>query len=112
VECGVVGWDGYGAMAVSVAAVADARAFADALESSLPAPTVGAEPDGALTFEWYRSSRQALSVSVQGDGILHYAALLGTERISGTETFRAKMPQVLYDLITRIEEANKESFSR
>ena len=33
-------------------------------------------------------------------------ALLGTERVCGTETFRARMPQVLSDLIARIEVEN------
>ena len=111
-ECSVPGWDGYGANAVTVAAVADARAFNEALDSTLPVPEVGAEPDGALTFEWHRSARLTLSVSVQGSGVLHYAALLGTERICGTEAFRARMPRVLRDLIARIEQRDAESFSR
>jgi hypothetical protein len=109
VECDVAGWDGYGAKAVTAAAVADAHAFADALDSSLPAPEVGAEPDGVLTFEWHWSARQTLSVSVHGDGVLHYAALLGTERICGTEAFQARMPQVLKELITHIERQDFES---
>jgi hypothetical protein len=44
VECDVAGWDGYGAKAVTAAAVADAHAFADALDSSLPAPEVVLSP--------------------------------------------------------------------
>ena len=105
-ECSVPGWDGYGANAVTAAALAEARAFAEAIDSTLPVPEVGAEPDGALTFEWHRSARQTLSVSVSGFGVLHYAAVLGTERICGTETFRARMPPVLSDLIARIEVEN------
>jgi hypothetical protein len=109
-ECNAAGWDGYGAKTVTVAAVADACAFADALDSGLPGPEVGAEPDGVLTFEWYRSTRQTLSVSVHANGILHYAALFGPERICGTEVFQARMPQVLNELITRIEQRAAESF--
>ena len=111
-ECSVPGWDGYGANAVTAAALAEARAFAEAIDSSLLVPEVGAEPDGALTFEWHRSAWQTLSVSVHGFGVLHYAALLGTESICGTEAFRARMPQVLRDLIARIEQRDAESFSR
>jgi hypothetical protein len=87
----------------TVSAVADARAFADALDSGLPAPEVGAEPDGVLTFEWYRSTRQILSVSVDADGLLHYAALFGSERICGTEVIQPGMPQVLNELVMRVE---------
>ena len=111
-ECSVPDWDGYGANAVMAVAVADARAFAEALDPTLPVPEVGAEPDGALTFEWHRSARQTLSVSVSGFGVLHYAAFLGTERVCGTETFRARMPQVLSDLIAHVNERDTESFSR
>lgn len=75
----------------------------------MTAPSIGAEPDGALTFEWYRSARQTLSVSVHGSRVLHYAALLGTERICGTEAFRARMPLALRDLIARIGEQDAQS---
>ncbi len=108
-ECSVPGWDGYGANAVTAAAVAEARAFAEAIDSSVLVPEVGAEPDGALTFEWHRSARQTLSVSVHGSRLLHYAALLGTERICGTEAFRARMPLALGDLIARIGEQDAQS---
>ena len=109
-ECNAEGWDGYGAKAVMVAAVAAACALADALDSGLTVPEIGAEPDGVLTLEWYRSPRWTLSVSVHADGLLHYAALFGPERICGTEVFRARMPQVLNELITRIEQQDAESF--
>jgi len=102
-ECSVPSWDGYGANAVTAAAVADALAFTEANDSRLLVPEVGAEPDGAVTFEWHRSARLTLSVSVPSSGVLDYAALLGTERICGTEAFRARMPAVLRDLIMRIE---------
>ena len=101
-ECSVPGWDGYGANAVTVAAVADARAFAEALDPTLPVPEVGAEPDGALTFEWHRSARLTLSVSVPGSGVLHYAALLGAAKACGTEPFVGEVPKVISDLIQRV----------
>jgi hypothetical protein len=50
-ECSLPGWDGYGANAVTTAAVAEAHAFGETIDSSLTAPEVGAEPDGAVTFE-------------------------------------------------------------
>jgi hypothetical protein len=67
-----------------------------------PAPSIGAEPDGHITVEWYRSPQRTLSVSVSPNRALHYAALLGKERICGTERFGARMPQALSDLIARI----------
>ncbi len=80
-----------------------ARQFLAGLPLSTPVPSIGAEPDGP---------ERTLSVSIGRDGDLHYAALLGAERICETETFRARMPQVLRDLIARIDERDTESFSR
>ena len=103
-ECREPNWDGYGAQAVREATYHLAHQFLAALPLNTSVPSIGAEPDGQLTVEWYRSPKRTLSVSISPDGDLHYAALLGTERICGTETFRARMPQVVVDLIARIED--------
>ena len=109
-QCAAPGWDGYGASAVAPETAAQARAFADAIPSHLPAPEIGVEPDGAITFEWYRTPRQMLSVSVDSSGALHYAALIGTDAIAGTETFHGTMPRKLIDLIARLEEMGGHGF--
>jgi hypothetical protein len=110
-ECREPNWDGYGAQSVREETYDLAHQFLTALPLSTPVPSIGAEPDGHITVEWHRSSQQTLSVSISPDGDLHYAAFLGAERICGTETFRARMPQVLSDLIARIEERDTESSS-
>jgi len=110
-ECREPNWDGYGAQSVREETYDLAHQFLAALPLSTSVPSIGAEPDGQITVEWYRSPQRTLSVSISPDGELHYAALLGTERICGTETFRARMPQVLSDLIARIEERDTESSS-
>ena len=110
-ECREPNWDGYGAQSVREETYDLAHQFLAALPLSTPVPSIGAEPDGQITVEWYRSPQRTLSVSVSPNGDLHYAALLGAERICGTETFRARMPQVLSDLIARIEERDTESSS-
>jgi len=110
-ECRKPNWDGYGAQPVREETYDLAHQFLTALSLSTPVPSIGAEPDGHITVEWYRSPQRTLSVSISPDGELHYAALLGAERICGTETFRARMPQVLSDLIARIEERDTESSS-
>jgi hypothetical protein len=109
-ECREPNWDGYGAEPVREETYNLAHQFLVALPPGMPLPSIAAEPDGHITAEWYRSPRRTLSVSIGPDGKLHYAALLGTERICGTEDFQAKMPAVLSDLIARIEEQNTESW--
>ena len=103
-ECREPNWDGYGAQPVQEAAYYLTHQFLAALPPSTPAPSIGAEPDGHLTVEWYRSPERSLSVSISPDGDLHYAALLERKRICGTESFGARMPRVVADLIKRVEE--------
>ena len=101
-ECRDAGWDGYGALAVSSEAHRYAASFLLALPLGTPAPSVGAEPDGHITLEWYKSLRQTLSVSVSPDGQLHFAALMGASKQYGTEPFYGNMPQAILDLIYRV----------
>ena len=89
-ECAAPGWDGYGASPVTPEAVAQARLFAEAIPTELPTPTIGVEPDGAFTFEWYRNPRLLLSVSVDASAALPYAAGLPRGTISGTEIFHGR----------------------
>jgi hypothetical protein len=96
------GWDGYGARPVTNDAYYFAQVFLSFLPNSIPAPTIGAEPDGQITFEWYRSERRTLSVSISPEGDVHYAALLGPNKTFGTEVFFGEMPKVVLDLISRV----------
>jgi len=101
-ECRTSGWDGYGALPVSVDAFESAARLLLALPLGTPAPSIGAEPDGHITLEWYKSPRQTLSVSVSPDGQLHFAALMGASKQYGTEPFYGNMPQAILDLIYRV----------
>lgn len=95
-------WDGYGAEPVRGDTIEVACRFLEALPPSLPSPQVGAEPDGDITFEWYKGPRRTLSVSVTATGDLHYAALLGPNKQYGTEAFFGDVPAPVLDLVRRI----------
>lgn len=95
-------WDGYGAKAVAAETFRLANSFLQALPLGMPPPSVGAEPDGELTLEWHYSPRRTLSVSVAGDGDLHYAALLGPGKAYGTEPFFGEVPKPILELISRV----------
>jgi len=101
--CLVAGWDGYGAAPVCAEAFTQACRFLEALPFGVPAPSVGAEPDGQLTLEWYRSPRRLLSVSISPDGDLHYAAILGPSKAYGTEAFFGEVPRTILGLIHRVQ---------
>lgn len=102
-ECRQPNWDGYGAVPVSERTFRIARAFLEALPLGEPAPSVGAEPDGHITLEWYSSPRQTLSVSVSPEGQLHYAALIDAENPKyATESFYGYVPRIIIELIHRV----------
>jgi len=101
-ECGSANWDGYGAAPISNETFWQAYYFLNALPLGFPTPSVGAEPDGHLTFEWHRSARRTLSISVSPEGDLDYAALLGVSRAYGTEPFPGVVPKIILDLIRRV----------
>ena len=101
-ECSEPNWDGYGAQPVSDGTYHLAHKFLEALPLGTPAPSIGAEPDGHLTVEWYRSPRRMLSVSISPEGELHYAALLGDSKAYGTEPFFGEAPRAIVDLIHRV----------
>lgn len=77
----------------------DAFRLANVIPLGFPAPIIGAEPDGDITFEWYKNPDWTLSVSVDGQGNLHYAALLGSDRAYGTEAFVGLVPKRILDLV-------------
>ncbi len=101
-QCSVENWDGYGAAPVTFETFRQAINVLEALPLGTIAPTVGAEPDGHITLEWYKSPRHTLSVSISPEGELHYAALLGHKKRYGTESFWGEVPNVIMDIIRQV----------
>ncbi len=97
------GWDGYNAQPITVDTYYRSAAFLLSLPNTTSPPSVSAEPDGHITFEWYHSPRRLLSVSISPEGDLHYAALLGPNKTFGTEVFYGQVPKVISDLIERVK---------
>ena len=71
----------------------------ESLPLGFPRPSIGAEPDGQLTLEWYKSPRRTLSVSVDPDGLLHYAGLYGANKRFGTLALFSTAPSELIQLV-------------
>lgn len=100
-ECGVSDWDGRDALPVGIDSYRLAERFLRALPLGVRLPEIGAEPDGMLTFEWHGGVRRTVSVSFDPSGDLHWAALLGPDKLCGTATFPDRVPALLLDLIAR-----------
>jgi hypothetical protein len=101
-ECREPDWDGYGALPVTQDALRNAYRFLESLPLGFPRPSLGADATGCITVEWYRGPRRQVSVSVDADGILHYAALIGPNRIYGSEVFFSDFPIAIFHLLNRI----------
>jgi hypothetical protein len=101
-ECRHPNWDGYDALPVSQDTLRNAYVLVESLPLGFPPPSIGAEPDGELTLEWHRSARRTLSVSVTPCGELHFAALLGPNRVFGTEAFFGDIPEIILILINQV----------
>lgn len=101
-NCAYPGWDGYDAVPVSQEAYLNAFRFIESIPLEFPVPTVSAEPDGHVTFEWHVSPRRTLSVSVSPEGEIHYAALMGSTKTYGTEPFSGEIPPNILILAIRV----------
>lgn len=101
-ECAVANWDGYGALPIEIEAYRNAYRLIEALPATTPTPTVGAEPDGAVTFEWYVTPHRTISVSIDANALLNYAALFGVSSVFGTEPFLGELPSQISGLIARL----------
>ncbi len=104
-DCSQPGWDGYDAYPVSADTLELAIRVLNSLSPDFPQPSFGAEPDGQLTMEWYRSPHRVLSVSISPLGILYYAVTIGAEQNYGRMPFLGKFPDTLGDWIRKVNRA-------
>ena len=76
------------------------------LPLGFPQPEVSGEPDGHINFEWYRSPRRVVSVSIGPDSRLYWAALIGTESPRGSARYIERIPEIILDQIARVFEGD------
>ncbi len=101
-DCVLPGWDGNGAKAISHDVLRNARFFLESLPFGMELPQIGAEPDGAITFEWYRSPKRTLSVSINPDGYVYYASLIGASRRHGVDPVQGGISKDLIAVIHQV----------
>ena len=102
-ECCQPDWDGYGARKVSWENYLAAKRFVEALPVGFRPPEVSADPDGEISFEWYKDRNCLFSVSIGHDNELTYAGLFGASRTRGTELFFDEIPDLILNCIKRLE---------
>jgi len=101
-DCHKPGWDGYNAAAVLPETYRLAQRFIGSLPGGVLRPTISADSDGCVTFEWHVSPRRLVLASVRPDYRIDYAALFGSANSHGTEPFFDRFPTGLRDLVRRL----------
>jgi hypothetical protein len=102
-ECDKPGWDGYGAEAVGMSAYEAAKRFIESFPPGFPAPSLSADTDGCVTFEWRESPRRVLLVSVHPPSRVDYAAIFGSAKLYGSEpSFGEQLPEAVRTLVQRL----------
>ena len=105
-ECSSGGWDGDKAKPISVEVLQDAIKFLYSFPLGIDAPEVGAEPDGAITLEWYRSPNKVVSISINPDGWVYWAALIGISRQHGVDYALMGVSDILLKIISQVTGGN------
>lgn len=101
-ECSVDNWDGYGAKAISPDSYRNAQLFATTLPTTMPLPEVSVDPDGEISFEWYRGPRMVFSLSIGAHNEINYAGLFGRNKVNGKEQFYDEIPKAILDNLDRL----------
>jgi hypothetical protein len=101
-QCRAENWDGCGGEALDIKTLLAAKELIDSIPAGITTPEVGIEPDGHIGLDWYRARNRVLSVSVSPDGMLYYAAIIGSRRCRGSEPFYGVMPTSLVRLIHEV----------
>ena len=105
-ECSSADWDGEQAKPISEGVLNDAVRFLCSFPLGIDAPEVGAEPDGAMTLEWYRSPNKVISISINPDGWVYWAALIGTSRRHGADYAMMGISDDLLKIILQVTGGN------
>jgi hypothetical protein len=108
-ECSEANWNGEGAKSVT-SGVERASDFLRALPNEVEIPELCPFPDGAIDFNWDRSVDKTLSVFVEPDGRIGYAALIDGESSHGWagNISDGIIPELILSLIAKITSKPKE----
>lgn len=95
-------WDREGAAEVALSTYLQATHFIAILPTGLQAPSVEADVDGFIEFEWYNDGR-SFSVLVSSSPVVLYAAYYSAhDRGSGRIAVHDKLPKHIVNFIERV----------
>lgn len=94
------GWDGYGGQPVSSASYDQAKALLEALPTTSAFPEISVAADGDVALDWFFGPRQALTLTISGNGRLTFAWMNGHRSYRGTDWFDEGIPGTIAEAIS------------
>lgn len=94
-------WDGLGSIPVSRETYEHARTLIELLPTGMLPDDVGVDPDGEIHFRW-DSGNDTLIISIDSDGRIAYAAIIGPTEKQGTEFVGQTLPIEIRESIRRV----------
>jgi hypothetical protein len=80
-----------------------AQRFLTILPLDIPAPEVGLDPDGEISFDWFGAEGQNFSVSLRKDGRLAYAGAFAGEKTKyGTDRLDDEIPREIVEAVREL----------
>lgn len=103
-KCSTSDWDGEGAAPITDRTFQQASRFLLSHPAGLPAPTLSAEHDGRISFDWFGRVGGRVTASVGESSSIPYAAILGPGRVKhGVEQFMGdRIPDDIRDSIRKL----------
>jgi len=95
-------WDLDGSEAISEETLIFARSFLQALPLSTKVPSVEADTDDSIDFEWFVDRRHLFAVNIGKGGKYYFAGLFGNDddqKAKGSGVFKGKITPLLAQLI-------------
>ncbi len=103
-EASYRGWDGYDATPIDPEACEFAMRFIRALPTTGPLPTLSADPDGEVSFEWHFGKRRVLSVSIGPAGRCTFAWVSGQRSTRGTDWIEHEIPASIVFALRQLDQ--------
>jgi hypothetical protein len=80
-----------------------AMAFLEALPADVPAPDLGLDDDGEVTFDWTGANGRMITLALRADGQLSYACRISAaDKQNGTKLFVDTVPNVVVECIRQV----------
>ena len=96
--CKSPGWDGFNARPITQDAISETEKFLRKLPSSVPQPHISPQPNGGIILEWRNEDSSTLIISIRGNAIINYAAVIDSKRDRhGTDEFIDEIPEYFYE---------------